>query len=106
MCRPPRCLALLLAAALAACGRDTPRLRLATTTSVQDSGLLDVLLPAFERATGIHVDPIAVGTGAAFTLARDGNADLLLVHDRAGEDAFLAAGDGIVRRLVMWNTFE
>jgi tungstate transport system substrate-binding protein len=81
-------------------------LRIGTTTSVQDSGLLDALLPAYERATGSRPDVIAVGTGAAFKLARDGNVDLLLVHDREGEDEFVRSGDGAARRPLMWNTFE
>jgi len=96
----------LLLLVLAACGREPERIRLATTTSTQDSGLLDTLLPVFEKESGIRVDVIAVGTGAAFRQARDGNADLLLVHDRAGEEAFVAEGHGVERRDLMWNTFE
>jgi tungstate transport system substrate-binding protein len=88
------------------CHREPRRIRLGTTTSVQDSGLLDALLPAFEAAAGARVDVIAVGTGAAFKLGRDGNADLLLVHDGQGEDAFMASGDGLERRDLMSNTFE
>jgi tungstate transport system substrate-binding protein len=101
-------LAVLLLATIStvACSRGAPRLRLATATSVQDSGLLDVLLPAFTRATGIPVDAVAVGSGAAFTLGREGKADLLLVDDRQGEDAFLAARDGLSRQTFMWNTYE
>jgi tungstate transport system substrate-binding protein len=92
---------------LVACGADSPRpVRLVTTTSVRDTGLLDALLPAFTEETGVRVDVIAVGTGAAFRHGHDGNADLLLVHDRQGEDAFLAAGDGAERRGLMWNFFE
>src|SRR5262249_45906243 len=100
---------LVLAAAvlaLAACHRETRPVRLGTTTSVQDSGLLPILLAAYTEATGARVDVIAVGTGAAFQLARDGNVDLLLVHDRAGEEAFVAGGDGRSRHDLMWNTFE
>jgi tungstate transport system substrate-binding protein len=97
----------VLACALAAgCRRDAERVRLGTTTSVQDSGLLDALLPVYERASGAHVDVIAVGTGAAFKLARDGNVDLILVHDPQGEDEFIIAGDGVRRTVLMWNTFE
>ena len=96
----------LLAVVLAACAREPERIRLATTTSTQDSGLLDTLLPVFETETGIAVDVIAVGTGAAFRQARDGNADLLLVHDRKGEEQFVAEGHGVLRRDLMWNTFE
>jgi len=91
---------------LSACGQSTERIRLATTTSTQDSGLLDTLIPVFEQQSGIRVDVIAVGTGAAFRMARDGDADLLLVHDRVGEEQFLADGDGVERRDLMWNSFE
>jgi tungstate transport system substrate-binding protein len=82
------------------------RVRLVTTTSVRDTGLLDALLPEFTKETGVGVDVIAVGTGAAFQHGRDGNADLLLVHDRKGEEEFVAGGDGRERRDLMWNTFE
>jgi tungstate transport system substrate-binding protein len=100
---------LLVAAAVLAlggCQREARPVRLGTTTSVQDSGLLDALLPAYTAATHARVDVIAVGTGAAFQLARDGNVDLLLVHDRAGEEQFVASGDGLARHDLMWNTFE
>ena len=90
-----------------ACGGTgaTPRVRLATTTSTDDSGLLDFLLPEFEAREGVKVDRIAVGTGRALALARAGDADLILVHARAREDAFVAEGWGIDRRDVMWNDF-
>lgn len=88
------------------CSREPRHVRLATTTSVQDSGLLDALIPVYEKASGDKVDVVAVGTGAAFKLAKDGNADLLLVHDQKGEEAFIAAGDGKERRPFCWNTFE
>lgn len=78
---------------------------LATTTSTQDSGLLDYLLPDFEEETGIQVDVVAVGTGQAITLGEDGNADVLLVHARAREDAFMEAGHGTRREDVMYNDF-
>ncbi|MEW6181042.1 MAG: substrate-binding domain-containing protein [Chloroflexota bacterium] len=84
---------------------ETPHLRLATTTSTQDSGLLDMLIPAFEKEHPVKVDVIAVGTGQALKLGEDGNADVLLVHDRAREDAFMAAGYGIRREEVMYNDF-
>jgi len=90
----------------AACGEAKTRILLATTTSTQDSGLLDTLIPVFEQQSGIQVDVIAVGTGAAFRMARDGDADLLLVHDRVGEEEFVAAGHGVERRDLMWNSFE
>src|SRR6185436_7434514 len=75
---------LTVLALAAGCGRDVQTVRLVTTTSVRDSGLMDALLPEYEKETGVHVDLVAVGTGAAFQVARDGNADLLLVHDRKG----------------------
>ncbi len=105
--RDRRFLALLLTAlAAAACSREPRHVRLATTTSTRDSGLLDALLPVYEKRSGDKIDVIAVGTGAAFKLAADGNADLLLVHDPKGEEAFIAAGDGRERRPLCWNTFE
>ena len=81
------------------------KLILATTTSTEDSGLLDYLLPDFEREAGVTVDVIAVGTGQALTLGEDGNADVLLVHARAREDEFMAAGHGVRREDVMYNDF-
>ncbi len=81
------------------------KLILATTTSTQDSGLLDVLLPIFTDETGITVDVIAVGTGQAIQLGEDGNADVLLVHARAREDEFMANGHGTRREEVMYNDF-
>ncbi|MCL4833742.1 MAG: substrate-binding domain-containing protein [Caldilineaceae bacterium] len=82
-----------------------PHLLLATTTSTQDSGLLDFLLPGFEKEYSVFVDVVAVGTGQALKLGEDGNADLLLVHARAKEDAFMAAGHGVRREDVMYNDF-
>jgi len=82
-----------------------PHLLLATTTSTRDSGLLDVLLPDFEKTAGVFVDVVAVGTGQALKLGEDGNADVLLVHARAKEDAFMAAGHGVRREDVMYNDF-
>ncbi len=81
------------------------RLILATTTSTRDSGLLDVILPDFVAQTGVDVDVVAVGTGQALQLGRDGNADVLLVHARALEDEFMAEGDGTRREDVMYNDF-
>jgi tungstate transport system substrate-binding protein len=81
------------------------RLSLATTTSTQDSGLLDFLLPDFETEYGVDVDVIAVGTGQSLKLGEDGNADVLLVHARAQEDAFMTAGHGVRREEVMYNDF-
>lgn len=82
-----------------------PTLILATTTSTQDSGLLDVLVPPFEKQTGYRVKTVAVGTGAALQMGRDGNADVLLVHAPAAEKEFMEAGWGKDRFLVMHNDF-
>jgi tungstate transport system substrate-binding protein len=92
-----------VSAAEAAAGAT--RLILATTTSTDDSGLLDTLLPDFESQFGVEIDVIAVGTGQAITLGQDGNADVLLVHARAREDEFMAAGHGVRREDVMYNDF-
>lgn len=82
-----------------------PDIILATTTSTQDSGLLDVLIPAFQAASGYTVKTVAVGSGAALQLGTEGNADVLLVHSPAAEQAFMDAGSGVDRLLVMHNTF-
>ena len=81
------------------------RLRLATTTSTENSGLLAWLVPRFTATTGIEVDVIAVGTGQALELGRRGDAEALLVHHRTGELAFVAEGHGRDRRDVMRNDF-
>jgi tungstate transport system substrate-binding protein len=78
---------------------------LATTTSTQDSGLLDELLPAFTADTGWHVKPLAVGSGQAIELGRRGEADVLLVHSPAAEEKFVAEGSAGARSLVMHNDF-
>jgi tungstate transport system substrate-binding protein len=82
-----------------------PNLILATTTSTQDSGLLDVLVPAFEAQTGFTVQVVAVGSGAALKLGEQGNADVLLVHSPAAEVTYISNGFGSDRRLVMHNDF-
>jgi tungstate transport system substrate-binding protein len=78
---------------------------LATTTSTQDSGLLDVLIPIFEKKTGYFVKTIAVGSGQAMAIGRRGEADVLLVHSPNAEKNFIAQGYGINRRIVMYNDF-
>ena len=81
------------------------RLILATTTSTEDSGLLDEILADFEAQAGVPVEVVAVGTGQAIQLGEDGNADVLLVHARNLEDEFMAAGHGVRREDVMYNDF-
>jgi tungstate transport system substrate-binding protein len=78
---------------------------LATTTSTQDTGLLAAILPDFEKANDAKVKVVAVGTGQAIKLARDGNADVVLVHAREQEDQFVAEGFGKDRQDVMFNDF-
>ncbi|MBM3144418.1 MAG: hypothetical protein FJ010_05475 [Chloroflexi bacterium] len=82
-----------------------PNLILATTTSTQDSGLLDVLVPMFQEKTGYVVQTVAVGSGAALKMAEEGNADVLLVHAPASEETLMDAGLGKDRLLVMHNDF-
>lgn len=98
----------LLAAVLAllpGCGTEQRSLVLATTTSTQDTGLLDELLPAFAAATGWDVKPVAVGSGQALELGRRGEADVLLVHSPAAERELVATGTTSRRLLVMHNDF-
>jgi tungstate transport system substrate-binding protein len=78
---------------------------LSTTTSTQDSGLLDVLVPIFEKQTGYFVKTIAVGSGQAMAMGEKGEADVLLVHSPAAEKKFVAEGYGINRRIIMHNDF-
>jgi tungstate transport system substrate-binding protein len=78
---------------------------LATTTSTQDSGLLDLLIPVFEKKTGYFVKTIAVGSGQAMAMGQKGEADVLLVHSPGAEKKFVAEGYGVNRRLVMHNDF-
>jgi len=84
---------------------QTKTVILATTTSTQDSGLLDVLLPIFEKNTSYFVKTIAVGSGQAMAMGQKGEADVLLVHSPDAEKKFVAEGYGINRRLVMHNDF-
>ena len=78
---------------------------LASTTSTANSGLFEHILPLFTAETGIAVHVVAVGTGAALRLGQRGDVDVVLVHARAAEDAFVAAGHGVERRDVMYNDF-
>ena len=116
-------MAMLLVVSLAACGEKaetTPSedaaqseqaeitnatIRLSTTTSVNDSGLLPYLLPVFEAETGYKVEVQSAGTGAAIQKAEDGNADLILVHAKASEEEFIEKGFGVERLPFMYNFF-
>ena len=80
-------------------------LKLASTTSTRDSGLLDVLLPEFEKAHNCRVDLIAVGTGAALKLGEAGDVDAVMVHARSAEDKFMDGGHGIRHEPIMHNSF-
>jgi tungstate transport system substrate-binding protein len=82
-----------------------PAVRLATTTSTANSGLMDFLLPRFTAVTGFEVHLIAVGTGKALRLGREGDVDVVLVHARQAEDKFVADGYGVDRADVMYNDF-
>ena len=100
----------LLLSSLSGCGLSNSEpnqtLRLATTTSTRDSGLLDVLLPPFEKQHHLRIDVIAVGTGKALKLGEAGDVDVVLVHARAAENEFMQSGHGVRREDVMFNTFE
>jgi tungstate transport system substrate-binding protein len=102
-----RTLLLLACAFLAACGgeEETRHIRLASTTSTQNSGLFDHILPRFTEKTGIDVHVVAVGTGQAIRLARSGDADVLLVHHKPSEEKFVADGFGVERHDLMYNDF-
>ncbi len=95
-------LTLLLACSLA---EAQERLRMSTTTSTENTGLLNVLLPPFEKQCACKVDVIAVGTGKALKLGEAGDVDVVLVHARSLEDKFVANGFGVNRRDVMYNDF-
>ena len=82
-----------------------PPIVLASTTSVENSGLLGYILPIFTRDTGIEVHVVAQGTGQALATAAKGNADLVLVHDPDAEDRFMAEHHGVTRREIAWNDF-
>ncbi len=84
---------------------ESTHIKLATTTSTENTGLLAVLLPVFKEKTNIQVDVIAVGTGKAIAHGENGDVDLILVHARSREDAFVEAGYGVNRRDVMHNDF-
>ena len=95
----------LLSLAISPAGAASKNIILATTTSTQDSGLLDVLIPIFEKESGYFVKTIAVGSGQAMKMGEKGEADVLLVHSPDAEKKFLLAGFGSNRMLVMHNDF-
>jgi tungstate transport system substrate-binding protein len=111
----PLAILLIFMLSLAGCAKQTaeqpvptpanPNLILATTTSTQDSGLLDVLIPEFQKQTGYVVKTVAVGSGAALTMGQNGEADVLLVHSPAAEQAVVDSGAGTNYKLVMHNDF-
>ncbi|MSU88908.1 sulfate transporter [Rhodobacteraceae bacterium 2CG4] len=105
--RPFLALAALAAAALATPGaaQDAPFIVVQSTTSTQNSGLFDHILPLFTAKTGIEVRVVAVGTGQAIRNAENGDGDVLFVHARPAEEAFVAAGHGVARHDVMYNDF-
>ena len=108
--RPMGRIALALLACVvswASAGAQTPgsNVVLSTTTSTQDSGLLDVLVPLFEKQSGLTVKPVSVGTGQALALAARGEADVVLVHAPSLEKKYVADGKLLNRRLVMYNDF-
>ena len=115
MRRTASALALLAVLALAACGGDDSdqadagtdrgQMILATTTSTQDSGLLDELVPRFEDEFGCSVKTVAVGSGEALELGEKGNADVLLVHSPESEREYMDGGHGLSREAVMHNDF-
>ena len=100
----PGCIPLLLTVALAVDG-ERPYVTLASTTSTENSGLLSYVLPRFTEETGVDVRVVARGTGQAIRLAERGDCDVILVHHRPSEDAFVRDGYGVERHEVMYNDF-
>jgi tungstate transport system substrate-binding protein len=98
------CLPVALLAALVMAG-EPALVRMATTTSTENSGLFNVIQPVFEQALDIRVHVIAVGTGKALELGRRGDVDVVLVHAKAAEETFVQAGYGVERHEIMYNDF-
>jgi tungstate transport system substrate-binding protein len=98
-------LSLLVAYPIFAGAAEPETIVLASTTSVENSGLLARILPQFTKETGIEVHVVAQGTGQALATAAHGDADLVLVHDPEAEAKFMAAGDGLTRQEIAWNDF-
>lgn len=99
------CLFLIIACLINSVSAEPVHLKLATTTSTENSGLLNVLLPPFEEKYNLKVDVIAVGTGKAIALGKNGDVDVLLVHDPEAEKEFMEDGFGVNRREIMYNDF-
>ncbi|MDC1345973.1 substrate-binding domain-containing protein, partial [Planktomarina temperata] len=97
--------AILIALTIAGTAASAETLRLAATTSFNNSGLSDVLLPAIAQDTGLDVQLLVVGTGQAIWLGQSGDVDAILVHSKSAELAFVAAGYGSHRREIMYNDF-
>src|SRR5512138_2367595 len=98
-------LALMILLVLSSAAHAEERLKMSTTTSTQDSGLLKVLLPPFEKKNNCKVDVIAVGTGQSLKIGEAGDVDVVFVHARKLEDKFVADGFGVNRKDVMYNDF-
>lgn len=100
-------ISVLLLISFTACslGAGNPALTLSTTTSVNDSGLLNYLLPDLEKDTGLKVKVVAQGTGQAVKTGEDGNTDVLFIHDKKSEEKFVSDGNGIKRIELMYNYF-
>ena len=95
----------ILPGAAPVAAQEAQTIRLASTTSVDNSGLLAAILPQFIKATGINVQVLAQGTGQALDTARRGDADLVLVHDPEAEQKFIDEGYGVKQRQIAWNDF-
>jgi tungstate transport system substrate-binding protein len=95
----------ILVSSFASYGLADNRLRMSTTTSTENSGLLKVLLPPFEKANNVKVDVISVGTGKALKLGENGDVDVVFVHSRPAEDKFVSEGFGVDRKDVMYNDY-
>lgn len=96
---------ILLCFSVIVSAKENKEITLATTTSVRDSGLMDYLVPQFEKESGYRINLIAVGTGKALQMGRDGEADILLVHAKASELEFMKEGHGVERRELAHNYF-
>ena len=103
-----KCLLVIIVITLSGCTQpvtEEENIVLATTTSMRDSGLLDTLLPAFTESTGIKIDYVAVGTGAALNLGKAGDADILITHAPHAELEFIEEGYGVEHKTFAWNRF-